>query len=66
MSYPLRLENLGGKTKKYWEINVEGSKITLTFGKIGKAGETKVLNKNSEEEALKFAKEREKRLSLFR
>ena len=59
MSYPLRLESLGGKTKKYWEINVEGSKITLTFGKIGKAGDKKVISKDSAEEALKFAKDRE-------
>ena len=57
-TYPLRLESLDGKTKKYWEVDVDGSTITLTFGKIGKDGDKKVVKMESEEAAKKWAADR--------
>ena len=39
------------KSEKFWEISVEGSEVTVRFGKIGAQGQTTVKNLASEEAA---------------
>ncbi len=35
-----RLEFIEGSSAKFWEVRVEGSEVTVTFGRIGTAGQT--------------------------
>jgi predicted DNA-binding WGR domain protein len=35
-------EFVGGKSSKFWEISVDGTEVTVRFGRIGAAGTTKV------------------------
>jgi predicted DNA-binding WGR domain protein len=39
------------KSEKFWEISVEGSEVTVRFGKIGAQGQTTVKTLASEEAA---------------
>jgi predicted DNA-binding WGR domain protein len=36
---------------KFWEISINGSELTIRFGKIGGAGQTTVKNFDSDEKA---------------
>ena len=38
-------------SSKFWEVTVEGSTLTVRFGKIGSAGQTKVTECASDDEA---------------
>jgi predicted DNA-binding WGR domain protein len=33
-------DNKAGETSKFWEISVDGTTVTIRFGKIGVAGQT--------------------------
>jgi predicted DNA-binding WGR domain protein len=59
-------ENKSGAASKFWEVTVDGSKISIRFGKIGVAnGQTTVKEFDSKEEALaqveKLIKEKTKK-----
>ncbi len=36
-----RYELVEGKSKKFWEIEIDGGRVTVTFGRIGTAGQSK-------------------------
>ncbi len=46
-----RLEFQDGGSSKFWEIETEGARVTVTFGKLGSAGQTKVKDLPSPAEA---------------
>jgi len=35
-----RFEFIEGNSAKFWEVSVAGSQVTVTFGRIGTAGQT--------------------------
>ena len=50
-----RFEFVEGSSSKFWEVSVEGSTLTVVFGKIGTAGQTKPKDFASPEAAQKEA-----------
>ena len=49
-------KNQSGHSSKFYEVTVDGSKVTIRFGKIGTHGQTKVHQKGGEYSAMAFAK----------
>lgn len=37
---PRRFEYVAGTSSKFWEVAVDGSAVTVRFGRIGTAGQT--------------------------
>lgn len=50
-----RFEFVEGSSSKFWEVSVEGATLTVVFGKIGTAGQTKPKTFGSPEAAQKEA-----------
>jgi len=48
-----RYELVDGKSSKFWEVNVEGSSVTTTYGRIGTSGQTTVKEHGSASAARK-------------
>ncbi|MDH3975436.1 MAG: AAA domain-containing protein [Deltaproteobacteria bacterium] len=47
-----RYEYVGGNSNKYWEINVEGTTVTVQYGRIGNRPQVKVKTFETNERAL--------------
>jgi predicted DNA-binding WGR domain protein len=50
-----RLTNTEGSSSKFWEISIDGSTTTVTYGKTGKQGASTSKEHATEEAARKFA-----------
>ncbi|GAA3252347.1 WGR domain-containing protein [Nonomuraea helvata] len=50
MTY-LELSEDGGGSHKFYEVTVAGTSVTITYGRIGEAGQTKVTNFPTEAKA---------------
>ncbi len=65
MSSPRRFEMVEGASSKFWEVKVEGSTFTVTYGRIGTAGTAKATSCASPEaaqsEADKLVREKTKK-----
>jgi predicted DNA-binding WGR domain protein len=49
----LRYELVEGKSSKFWEIQLQGTSFTTTYGRIGTDGKTTIKEYDSEEQARK-------------
>jgi uncharacterized protein (TIGR02996 family) len=49
----LRYELSDGKSNKFWEIKLEGTSFTTTYGRIGTGGQTSIKEYDSEDKAQK-------------
>jgi predicted DNA-binding WGR domain protein len=49
-----RFEFVGGSSSKFWEIAREGAQVTVTFGRIGTAGQTQVKDLGTEAAGIKY------------
>lgn len=47
-----RFEYVGGSSSKFWEIDRNGAKVTVTFGRIGSNGQTQVKDLGTEAAAI--------------
>jgi predicted DNA-binding WGR domain protein len=58
-------ENKSGAASKFWEVRIDGSDVSIRFGKIGINGQTTLKQFDSSEEALqqveKMIKEKTKK-----
>ncbi len=50
-----RFEFIAGSSAKFWEVRVEGSQVTVTFGRIGTAGQTQTKSLDDPASAQKHA-----------
>jgi predicted DNA-binding WGR domain protein len=50
-SKPRRFEFSEGTSNKFWEVSVSGCNLTVSFGKLGTAGQTKTKTFPSEDAA---------------
>jgi predicted DNA-binding WGR domain protein len=48
-----RFEYVGGSSSKFWEIARTGAEVSVTFGRIGTAGQTQVKDLGNEAAAIK-------------
>jgi DNA ligase-1 len=49
-------EYIGGTSRKFWEVRHSGNEVTVRYGRIGSAGQSKVKTFPDENDAAKFAK----------
>ena len=48
-------EFVGGNSRKYWEVTVTGSDVTVRYGRIGTDGQSKTKSFSDEEAAVRQA-----------
>lgn len=47
-----------GETAKFWEISLDGKKVSVRYGKLGVNGQTSVKELASDDEAKSFAEKK--------
>ena len=52
LSQPRRFEFVGGKSEKFWIIQLNGAEHTVQYGRLGTQGQTKTKQFDDEEAAL--------------
>ena len=50
-----RFEFVAGRSCKFWEVSVAGSQVTVSFGRIGTAGQEQVKSFHDADEATRHA-----------